>query len=159
PVTARSSSSGSPPAPPRPDPRQHPLTPAAGRFSDEPVRPRSVYIPPMYRAPLVALAILVAGAPLLAQEPAAAAGRCLAPDSIAVRGASRVSPDAVIATSGLSPGDSLSFPTIQRAIRDVFSMGDFNIVEVTCGLPQGDGRVVLVITVEERQVLSRVAVE
>ena len=113
----------------------------------------------MYRAPLVALAILVAGAPLLAQDPAAAVGRCLAPDSIAVRGASRVSPDAVIASSGLSPGDSLSFPTIQRAIRDVFSMGDFNSVDVSCGLPDGGGRVVMVISVEERQLLSRVAVE
>jgi outer membrane protein insertion porin family len=113
----------------------------------------------MHRVSLAALAITLAGAPLLAQQPSAAVGRCLAPDSIEVRGASRVSPEAVRATSGLSVGDTLNFPAIQRAIRDVFSMGDFNAVDVGCGLPPGEGRTVLMITVEERPLLGRVRVE
>lgn len=109
----------------------------------------------------LALSLILAGAPLLAQDPspAAAIGRCLVPDSIAVRGASRVSRDAVLATAGLLPGDSLNFPEIQRAIRDLFAMGDFDDVQVECGLPAGGTRTILLIDVKERPLLGVVTVE
>ena len=112
----------------------------------------------MQRVPLVALAIsLLAGVPLFAQDPAAA-GRCLVPDSVDVRGASRVSREAILASSGLTAGDSLNFPTIQRAIRDLFASGDFDNVEITCGLPADGPGSLMIITVTERPLLGAVQV-
>jgi len=107
---------------------------------------------------MVALALsLLAGGPLLAQD-AALAGRCLVPDSIDVRGASRVSRQAILATSGFTVGDSLNFPSIQRAIRDLFGTGDFDDVQVTCGLPAEGAGAILQIDVKERPLLGVVQV-
>jgi len=129
----------------------------------KPVRPRSVYIPSMQRVPSVALALslILASAPLSAQEPtpAASVGRCLVPDSLEVRGAERVSPQAVLATAGLIRGDSLSFPEIQRAIRDIFSTGDFDDVRIDCGLPEDGANAIMIISVDERPLLGAVTVE
>lgn len=117
----------------------------------------------MQRVPVVALAIAllsVAGSAAHAQDPAsAAAGRCLTPDSIDVRGNSRVSREAIVATSGFVPGDSLNFPAIQRAIRDLFATGDFDDVQVTCGLPADRPGTVMQIEVKERPLLGVVEVK
>ncbi len=106
----------------------------------------------------MALAVLVAAAPLAAQDPSAVTGRCLTPDSLDVRGAQRVSRDAVIASSGLYPGVTLNFPAIQRVIRDLFGTGDFDEVRVTCDVESAQ-RATLVLTVTERPLLARVDVE
>ncbi|MEX2181122.1 MAG: outer membrane protein assembly factor BamA [Gemmatimonadaceae bacterium] len=115
----------------------------------------------MSRIPLVALAFALAGTSAFAQDAPNPAARCLTPDTVVVRGASRVRPEAILASSGIRPGQTLSFPAIQRAIRDVFATGDFDHVTVTCGLPRpGEtGRVAFVLTVTERPLLGEIKVE
>lgn len=107
---------------------------------------------------LLALLALAAATPVFAQD-AAQAGRCLVPDSIAVRGNERVDRDKIIASSGIRVGDSLSFPAIQRAIRDLYATVNFDRVDVQCALPSDPARgAVLVIAVTERPVLGEVRV-
>ncbi|MCL4213381.1 MAG: outer membrane protein assembly factor BamA [Gemmatimonadales bacterium] len=113
----------------------------------------------MQRVLLVALAAGLAAAPLAAQDPAASlTGRCLTPDSIDVRGLMRVQRGTALAASGLRAGTPLNFPTIQRAIRDLFTTGDFGDVRVDCDLPADGASAILVITVEERPLLGSVSV-
>jgi outer membrane protein insertion porin family len=111
----------------------------------------------MYRILLVAIAFL-AGSPLLAQDPSTTVARCLTPDSIMVRGYERVGRETIIANSGLRAGNTLSFPIIQRAIRDLFSTGDFDDVSVECGLPAAGTGAAIQITVRERPLLGDVRV-
>ena len=111
----------------------------------------------MYRFLLVAAALL-AGSPLLAQDPSATVARCLTPDSIMVRGYERVGRETIIANSGLRAGNTLSFPIIQRAIRDLFATGDFDDVSVECGLPAAGTGAAIQITVVERPLLGDVRV-
>lgn len=66
--------------------------------------------------------------------------------------------DVVFAVSGLHSGATLNFPTIQRAIRDLFATGDFDDVSIRCGVPEGAGRVAIVVTVRERPLLGEVHV-
>ena len=122
------------------------------------VRSQAVYIPSMYRVPCLALAVLAVSAPLAAQDPSGATGRCLTPDSIDVRGGSRVPRAAILATSGLAVGTALNFPTIQRAIRDLFGTGDFDDVGITCDAERASSTM-LVINVKERPLLGSVSVE
>jgi outer membrane protein insertion porin family len=103
------------------------------------------------------LALLALGlaTPLQAQDPI---GRCLTPDSISVRGNQRVGRATIIASSGLQAGDTLNFPTIQRAIRDLYSMGDFDVVEIDCGITGGGSGAAIFITVTERPIVGDVNV-
>ncbi len=103
------------------------------------------------------LAAFVAAAPLAAQDPSSLTGRCLTPDSIDVRGNQRVSREAAVASSGLAPGGTLNFPSIQRAIRDLFGTGDFDDVGITCDV-EGPTRSTLVIVLKERPILGSVGV-
>lgn len=112
----------------------------------------------MYRLPSAVLAVLVSAAPLLAQRGEALTGRCLAPDSIVVRGLSRVTRESVLTTANLGAGAALNFPSVQRAIRDLFTTRDFEDIAVTCELPSAS-QTLLVLTVAERPVLGRVVVE
>lgn len=115
----------------------------------------------MQRVPLFALAMAllsVAGAEARAQDQADA-GRCLVPDSVDVRGNDRVSRGAILATSGFTPGDSLNYPEIQRAIRDLFATRDFDDVKVSCGLPSGGRGAIILVEVRERPLLGAVQVE
>src|SRR5690606_18898410 len=84
--------------------------------------------------------------------------RCLTPDTVIVRGTSRVSEQAAVAAAGIRVGATLNFPTIQRAIRDLFSTGDFDHVTAQCGLMANDTRAALVFTVVERPLLGDVSV-
>lgn len=121
----------------------------------EHVRSRPVYIPFMLRIFLALLALGLA-TPVLAQDQP---GRCLVPDSIVVRGNVRVGRATIVASSGLREGDSLSFPVIQRAIRDLYGTGDFDRVDIECGLPAAATRgAVIVIAVTERPIVGQVAV-
>ncbi|HEX4934101.1 MAG TPA: hypothetical protein VFV33_13020, partial [Gemmatimonadaceae bacterium] len=112
----------------------------------------------MHRVPVVALAVMLAAAPVAAQDPSTLTGRCLTPDSIDVRGVKRVSREAVLASAGLSAGTTLNFPAIQRAIRDLFATGDFDEVAVRCDVAEGD-KAIIAIAVTERPLLARVGVE
>ena len=110
----------------------------------------------MSRQLFAALALLLAGAPAQAQE---AAGRCAAPDSIAVRGNNRVTEATMRADAGLPTGTSLSARTVQEAIRNLFATGQFSDVQILCTIDPGTNRVILTIAVEERPVLGGVRVE
>ncbi len=110
----------------------------------------------MHRILLAALALGLAS-PLFAQDPSSTVARCLTPDSVTVVGAARVPRETIIANSGLRAGNTLSFPLIQRAIRDLFTSGDFDAVGVQCGLPEGRNGFI-VINVKERPLLAEVSV-
>ena len=105
----------------------------------------------------MALAVVLAVAPLAAQDPSALTGRCLTPDSIDVRGNQRISREAAIASSGLTAGGTLNFPSLQRAIRDLFSTGDFDDVGITCDVESAT-RSTLVLVLKERPLLASVDV-
>ncbi len=83
--------------------------------------------------------------------------RCLTPDSIAVEGLKRATREQVLTSAGIQAGQTLSFPIIQRVIKDVFATGQFDGVEVTCRLPQ-PGKALLVLSVVERPVLDHIEV-
>jgi outer membrane protein insertion porin family len=113
---------------------------------------------------LAALGFALAAGSLAAQdpapqEPAPQAGRCLTPDTVIVRGQQRLREDVITDLSGLRGGMTLNFPTIQRAIRDLFASGNFDDVTVRCGIAADGGRAVLVVTVKERPLLGEVSVE
>lgn len=118
------------------------------------VRSRPVYIPSMSRIFLVLLA-LTAATPVLAQDQP---GRCLRPDSVVVRGNARVGRATLVAGSGIVAGDSLNFVAIQRALRDLYATGDFETVDVECGLPADGTGSAIVISVTERAILGQVSV-
>lgn len=105
----------------------------------------------------MALAVVLAVTPLAAQDPSALTGRCLTPDSIDVRGNQRISREAAIASSGLTAGGTLNFPSLQRAIRDLFSTGDFDDVGITCDVESAT-RSTLVLVLKERPLLASVDV-
>lgn len=116
-----------------------------------------MYIARMRRLSSVAAAVVLAVAPLQAQDPAELTGRCLTPDSIAVRGAGRVSRESILATSGIGAGQTLSFPAVQRVLRDLYATGDFETVAVTCDLTV-PSRALIVVAVTERPLLQTIEV-
>jgi len=103
----------------------------------------------------LALLALAAATPVFAQDQA---GRCLRPDSVVVRGNERVGRATIIAGSGINAGDSLSFVAIQRALRDLYATGDFETVNIECGLPATGTGAAIVISVTERPVVGQVSV-
>lgn len=111
----------------------------------------------MPRLPLLALALALASAAAVsaapAQEPGPATGRCALPDSIAVHGNHRISDLTIRSTAGLIPGDTISYRTVQRAIHDLFAMGEFADVQINCE-PAAAGRTIVGITVRERPVVG-----
>lgn len=113
----------------------------------------------MSRAVFALLALAVSSAPLFSQETPAAAGRCLTPDSVEVRGNKRVPRETILAAAGVAAGTELNFPAIQRAIRGVFASGDFDAVDITCDLSADETWATLVLKVAERPLLGDVRVE
>ena len=104
---------------------------------------------------LIALGLI--GVPLAAQNPEE--GRCATPDSVVVRGNRRLDPVTIRENSGLVPGIQLNFRLLQHSIRQLYSTGEFDAVNVECELnPTGD-RALLVIDVRERRVLQDVEVK
>ena len=75
------------------------------------------------------LAAAVFGRPLAAQD---MTGRCTTPDSIAVRGNNRIADQKIRTEAGLTVGSVLNFPVIQRAIRALYSLNQFDYLEVQC---------------------------
>jgi outer membrane protein insertion porin family len=106
-------------------------------------------------------ALAGAAAVLLALPAAARAqtqARCSAPDSIAVRGLSRVTLGAALGDLGLTPRTELASPQVQGGIRRLYASGQFEDVRAECDLSANGTRATLVFTVRERPILADVAV-
>jgi outer membrane protein insertion porin family len=107
--------------------------------------------------------LLLLAAPVLLGATASTAyaqdltGRCATPDSIGVRGNSRVTAESIKSDGGLATGTPLNFPAVQRAVKAIFSTGQFDDVHVVCDLDPS-GKATLVYEVKERPVLSDVTV-
>ena len=109
----------------------------------------------MSRRPLLLAAlILAAGTPVLAQEPAAA---CTTPDSILVRGNTRISALSVRTDAGLMQGETLNFRRVQSAIRNLYATGMFDDVRIDCAISETGSD--LIIEVRERPLLGSVSVQ
>ncbi|MBA3559379.1 MAG: outer membrane protein assembly factor BamA [Gemmatimonadaceae bacterium] len=109
----------------------------------------------MRRLYLFAALLFGAATPILAQRPPSV---CAIPDSIIVRGNTRVSDGTIRADAGIRLTDTLNHIAIQRAIAAVFASGQFDDVRIVCE-PDADGtRSSYVIEVRERPVLGDVAV-
>lgn len=111
---------------------------------------------------LASAAILVAA--FLVVPPTSAAqdtapGLCAVPDSILVRGNTRVSDASIRSTAGLQRGDTLNFVAIRRVIRDLYETGQFDDVQVACEIGADSSSSSLVLSVVERMLLGDVAVE
>jgi outer membrane protein insertion porin family len=109
----------------------------------------------MSRLTPLPLALLLAGTPLFAQQTPAA---CARPDSIAVRGNSRVSETRIRSEAGLSGGDTLNYRTIQRAIKNLYASGQFDDASITCEFDPATQSARLVINVDERPRLLNIDV-
>ena len=105
----------------------------------------------------VAVVLLCFGMTAEAQD-TATAGRCATPDSIAFRGASRTSDASLRAESGLVPGP-VNYRDLDRAIKALYAMGQFEDVRATCELAPSGTRAVLALTVRERPLLGAVDVK
>jgi outer membrane protein insertion porin family len=111
----------------------------------------------MVRLFIVPAAVMLLASPVLSQEPTAGEGRCTTPDSIAVRGNSRVGAATIRADAQIIPGDTLNFRGVQRAIRAIYATGQFSDVRLLCDVDASD-RATLIVEVVERPVLSTVDV-
>jgi outer membrane protein insertion porin family len=110
----------------------------------------------MQKLTLAALAVVMAGTPLLAQD---AVGRCVTPDTFVVAGNKRVASTTILLDAGLAPGVSLSAPVIQRAIKNIFQSGQFDDVTITCAFVDTPApRATMKVTVVERPILDFVDV-
>ena len=116
----------------------------------------------MSRPYLTGLALVLASAPAFAQDPTPAAdtslaGRCVSPDSVVVRGNSRVSEETIRGTAALAPGQPLNVSAFRRAIAALYATGEFEDVQINCAVTPG-GRARLAIAVRERPVVAAVTV-
>ena len=99
----------------------------------------------MLRPSFVVLALALASAPALAQDPAAG-GRCTTPDSIAIRGNTRISDATIRSDAGLTAGVPLNYRAIQRAIQTLFATGEYADVQALCDIaPNGRATLALVV--------------
>ncbi len=103
------------------------------------------------------LAIMAAGSSAIAQD-TNGPGACTTPDTVMVFGNSRVSDATVRASAGLPPHTTLNFRDVQRAIKALFSTGQFEDVQISCSVPPVTPKTSLRITVRERPLLSGVTV-
>ena len=71
------------------------------------------------------LAAAVFSRPLAAQD---VTGRCTLPDSIAVRGNSRIADQKIRTDAGITAGTTLNFPVIQRALKALYALNEFDDV-------------------------------
>jgi len=103
------------------------------------------------------LALMAAGSSAIAQD-ASGPGACTTPDTVMVAGNSRVSDATVRASAGLPAHTTLNFRDVQRAIKALFSTGQFEDVQIACSVPPATPRTSLRIIVRERPILSAVSV-
>lgn len=103
----------------------------------------------------VGVATLLASlSPLVAAAQTDPLSRCMIPDSIAVRGNSRVDHARILSEAGLTPGMTLNFPTIQRVVKSLYQLGEFDDIQILCDVESVPDRVLSVVQVTERPVLG-----
>ncbi len=115
------------------------------------------------RGPIVAAAVAVGlglghaarPVPAAAQEAAAAAG--VKVDSVAVEGNRRITRASIVATAAIPLSTPVGFRDVQRAIRALYGTGQFDDVQMLREAGP-DSTEILVITVQERPLLSRLTV-
>lgn len=111
----------------------------------------------LFRSKLLAVgaAALCGGlSPVVLQAQDEAVGRCMVPDSIAIRGNDRVAASRIRTEAGLNAGSALNFPTIQRSLKALFQMGEFDDVSLACDLESVPGKVLAVVSVKELPILG-----
>src|SRR5579872_45910 len=89
---------------------------------------------------------------------AQASGPCATPDSVIIRGNSRVTTPTVLSDIGITKGDTLNFRVLQRAIRNLYATGHFSSVQMGCEVGT-NGHASAVFTVVERPLLGHFSVE
>lgn len=111
----------------------------------------------MRRCAFLAAAVLsLTAAPAAAQDQG---GRCVTPDSVVVVGNKRVDAANIITESGLVPGLTANYTSIQKAIKTLYESGQFETVWIRCELIDAPAaRTVYQILVAERPVLDNVDV-
>lgn len=114
-----------------------------------------MYISLMLRSAIALLAVVAAGSPVLGQD-APQEGACAHPDSIAIRGISRVPETTVRAYLALTANTQLTFRDVERGVKSVFGTGQFDDVQMVC--EPGPPKSVLVLVVKERPVLGNLTV-
>lgn len=85
-------------------------------------------------------------------------GKCSTPDSIAIRGNSRVAESKIRAEGGMTAGTPLNFPGVQRAIKAVYALNEFDGVDVVCDLGALKDKAIIAIVVKERALLGDIKV-
>ncbi len=108
--------------------------------------------------PLLATLLAIVPASLRAQAPATEPGRCVTPDSIAVRGNVRTTDIAIRSQAGLAAGTQLSARAVSSAIETLFATGEFEQVEIACTVSPETQLTTLWIEVQERPLLGDVQV-
>jgi outer membrane protein insertion porin family len=97
--------------------------------------------------------VCVAGSSISAQE-TASGFECTKPDSIAIKGLSRVADSTVKFTLGWAPKMNLTYPEVQSAIQRLFSTGQFDDVKVLCSVPPVSPNVLVTVELKERPLLT-----
>jgi outer membrane protein insertion porin family len=85
-------------------------------------------------------------------------GRCSTSDSLAVRGAVRVNEARIRTEAGITKGSALTFPVLQRAMKALYNMGEFDNVAILCDLESVPDKVITVVQVTERAILGDITV-
>ena len=80
------------------------------------------------------------------------------PDTIVVTGNSRVDEATIRGTIGLFPHATLNYRDVQRAIKALFSTGNFDDIRVVCSFSRYPEKVALNVQVKERPVLASTSV-
>ena len=110
----------------------------------------------MLRAVRTSVVILVATAAAVAAQDPAVTGACAKPDSVAFRGNARVGDAALRGDVGISPGSTLNYRTLQRAIKSLYATTQFEDIQVRCDV--AEGRAILAFELKERPLLGDVEV-
>ena len=92
----------------------------------------------------------------MAQDVPAEAGRCAVPDSVVVRGNTRISDGTIRSDAGFTPGVQLNFRAVQRGIETLFATGEYEDVQILCDAGSDSAKTVLAIVVRERPTLSSI---
>ncbi|HXV17101.1 MAG TPA: hypothetical protein VD758_10005, partial [Gemmatimonadaceae bacterium] len=92
-----------------------------------------MYISAMKKYVVSLLAIMAAGSSAYAQE-TGGPGACTTPDTVMIAGNSRVSDATIRASAGLPAHTTLNFRDVQRAIKALFTTGQFEDIQISCSI-------------------------
>jgi outer membrane protein insertion porin family len=106
------------------------------------------------------LAFGLAGLPLFAQQPdtTSTAGRCSKPDLVTVYGNNRIDEATVKGTAGIIPGSTINAQIVSRAIKALFSTGNYEDVKIVCTVDPKSDNASIDIHIVERPILVNTSV-